>query len=325
MTSSPAQESVKPVRRRIEWWMYLAIILAIAQVAFLAIPQARLGLLGAVLWIFGLELVPLAAISLLAIGLLWSAFRRPFWTKRRVAWYLFLLVLWQSNLAFRIYPSSHDREPSQVAFRLPLDGLITVAWGGGTPALNYHVVAPDQRWAYDLLVTRDGKIHRGEGQDLTDHYIYGSPVLAPAPGVVQAAFDGDTDRPVGTMEGYKNVNGNYVVLRVAPNEYLFLCHLKPGSVQVKPGQEVVEGQELGRVGNSGHTSAPHLHIHLQDSPEDDLAEGIPLLFHHYKVGRQYVERGIPTGGGDDDRLLGQIVENVTPGSQATRGEPRSAP
>jgi hypothetical protein len=67
---------------------------------------------------------------------------------------------------------------------------------------------------------------------------------------------------------------------------------------------------VGRVGNSGNTSEPHLHIHLQDRADPDLAEGIPLCFHNYRVGDQIVERGIPTGGVSEAGFMGQIVEHM---------------
>jgi murein DD-endopeptidase MepM/ murein hydrolase activator NlpD len=65
------------------------------------------------------------------------------------------------------------------------------------------------------------------------------------------------------------------------------------------------GQVLGRVGNSGNSNEPHLHLHLQDGPKLHLAEGIPLYFHAYRVGDQFVERGMPTGG-----IARQVVEYV---------------
>ena len=57
----------------------------------------------------------------------------------------------------------------EVRFRLPLDGPVTVAWGGADTDVNYHAVMPDQRWAYDLLVTREGRTHRGDGTRLDDY------------------------------------------------------------------------------------------------------------------------------------------------------------
>ena len=65
------------------------------------------------------------------------------------------------------------------------------------------------------------------------------------------------------------------------------------------------GRVLGRIGNSGHTTEPHLHIHLQDSPNDDEGEGIPLYFHHYRLGDRLIDRGMPTGGFDP-----QVVEHA---------------
>ncbi len=70
------------------------------------------------------------------------------------------------------------------------------------------------------------------------------------------------------------------------------------------------GQLLGGVGNLGHTSGPHLHIHLQDSPEDDEGEGIPLCFRRYRLDGRVVERGIPTGGFQNARCAGQVIENA---------------
>jgi murein DD-endopeptidase MepM/ murein hydrolase activator NlpD len=159
-------------------------------------------------------------------------------------------------------------------------------------------------------VARNGKTSRGEGKNVADFYAYGLPVLAPASGVVRVAYDQDSDRPIGKMEGYKDPSGNHVVLEVASRQFVYLCHLKPGSIKVQPSEKVVEGQELARVGNSGHTSEPHLHIHLQDSSMPELAEGIPLYFHHYRTGSHYVERGIPRGGFAGERFAGEVVENV---------------
>ena len=226
-----------------------------------------------------------------------------------------IAALVASTAMFRVYPSSYDNRPSNVHFRLPLDGPILVGWGGGTPDVNYHVAYPDQRWAYDLLVAENGKTFRGDGARCEDYLCYGLSVLAPAGGKVAAILDGMPDQPVGVLGGMP-AGGNQIVIEVKDNgqsQYLFLCHLLRGSIAVKEGDSVSQGQPLAKVGNSGNTSEPHLHIHLQNTSADDVAEGIPLFFHDYRTGGRFVERGIPMGGIDSNGLKGQTVEHVGAG------------
>lgn len=296
---------------RWDWWIYAAILLAVLQAAAFLIPQARPGgLTGILWWSFGQQVFPLGAGLLLVLGLVWSAIRRPFRRRHRTVAFVGLALLYLSQYAFQVYPSSHDRSPSQVRFRLPLDGPVTVAWGGGAPGLNYHVAYPDQRWAYDLFVTRDGKSFRGDGTKREDYYYYGAAVRAPADGMVVSTLDGRPELPPGKLGG-EPAGGNQVVIQVAPKQFLFLCHLRPGSLRVKKGDRVRVGQVIARGGNSGNTSEPHLHLHLQDTSEDGLGEGIPLYFHGYRLEGRIVERGIPTGGGKP-----QIVEHAALSDQA---------
>jgi murein DD-endopeptidase MepM/ murein hydrolase activator NlpD len=236
--------------------------------------------------------------------------RPPFWNRWRATGYVVLLGLAASPLGFQIYPSSHDDDSSPLSFRLPLDGPVTVGWGGATPDVNYHAFAPDQRWAFDLGITKDSKSFHGDVHDIHNSYSYGIPVLAPAEGLVYDTSDGDPDMPIGILSGGKDACGNQVVLEVAPRQFMFLCHLQPGSIPVKKGEHVREGQMVGRVGNSGNTYEPHLHMHLQDGPKLHLAEGIPLYFRSYRVGARFVERGIPTGG-----TAREIVEHVARGPE----------
>jgi hypothetical protein len=145
MTYSLAQEQ----RPRPDWWVLLAMAMALLQGALFLIPQTHFGLLGVVCWLLGCSRplwLGMASILLLC-GILWSAWHLPFWNRWRLAGYLAVLVLAPSPLAFQAYPSSHDHRPSQLQFRLPLDGPVTVTWGGASPNLNYHVFAPDQHWA----------------------------------------------------------------------------------------------------------------------------------------------------------------------------------
>jgi murein DD-endopeptidase MepM/ murein hydrolase activator NlpD len=108
--------------------------------------------------------------------------------------------------------------------------------------------------------------------------------------------------------------GNHVVLRVAPEQYVFLAHLMRGSVRVRPGQRVARGEPLGRVGSSGFsavTPEPHLALHLQDSPVPRRGEAVPWSFCGYAADGEPRERGLPSGGVTrDGRLVGQRVRHL---------------
>jgi hypothetical protein len=56
--------------------------------------------------------------------------------------------------------------------------------------------------------------------------------------------------------------GNFVLMECT-EAAVFLAHLMQSSVAVNPGQRVLEGERIGRVGNSGLSLEPHLHLHVQ--------------------------------------------------------------
>jgi hypothetical protein len=64
-------------------------------------------------------------------------------------------------------------------------------------------------------------------------------------------------------------------------------HLKEGSIRVKEGDPVKEGDELGRCGNSGRSPYPHLHFQVQGTPYIGSATlEYPVSYHilHRKEG-----------------------------------------
>jgi hypothetical protein len=187
-------------------------------------------------------------------------------------------------------------QPGRTSFRLPFDGLWYVAWGGLDELHNYHVTIPAQRYAYDFMVWVDGSTCRGRCDTNEDYYAFGQTILAPADGTVVAVVGDQPDRTPHTLI-QATEPGNYVILDIGEGEYLFIAHMQQGSVQVEAGDWVQTGQPIGRVGNSGGASEPHLHIHLQNAEEFALEgpAGLPLLFSDYVSNGVPVEQGIPRG------------------------------
>ncbi|WP_291238878.1 M23 family metallopeptidase [Gemmobacter sp.] len=96
----------------------------------------------------------------------------------------------------------------------------------------------------------------------------GVAVLAAAPGVVRGARDGRPDISVSDpgappLDGMDCGNG--VAIQHEGGYETQYCHLKQGSLRVKPGDRVEAGTPLGEVGLSGNTEFPHLHLTLRQN------------------------------------------------------------
>jgi len=161
---------------------------------------------------------------------------------------------------------------------LPFNEEWTVFWGGDTEELNYHVTTPSQKNAFDLVITDEkGKSFRGNGNKNEDYYAFGKELIAPADGEVVLVVDGIKDNKPGTMNPLY-VPGNTVIIKTENNEYLFFAHFKQHSIKVKQGDRITQGQTLGLCGNSGNSSEPHLHFHIQNMEDMNQAIGIKCYF-----------------------------------------------
>ena len=87
-----------------------------------------------------------------------------------------------------------------------------------------------------------------------------------------------------------------VVIDHQNGEYSVLSHFRQGSVVVAVGDTVVAGQLLGKCGNSGHSSEPHLHYHLQDGPDRHKGNGLPAHFRSYIADGEVLPIGEPVIG-----------------------------
>ena len=56
--------------------------------------------------------------------------------------------------------------------------------------------------------------------------------------------------------------GNHIVIQHPNGLFTRYAHLYPDSIQVKVGQKIARGQELGKMGNSGRSDTRHLHFEL---------------------------------------------------------------
>ena len=155
----------------------------------------------------------------------------------------------------------------------------------------------------------------GPSQALASWPSYGAPVLAVAPGVVVSVVDGMPDQqPVGTIAPdlpLTDYPGNSVVEDIGGGRYVTYAHFQPGSIpaSVRAGGRLSTGDLIGRVGNSGNSTAPHLHFQVQDRPSPLDATGLPFVFDV-----QLLE-GTVTGG---DPASGFVIDRTGAGLQSNR-------
>ena len=108
----------------------------------------------------------------------------------------------------------------------------------------------------------DGLTHKDELRYAYDFLLpIGTPVLAARAGEVVAAVDWFGR---GGRSKEHKAKANYVALRHAPGLYSRYYHLARASVRVRVGQRVEAGELIGCSGNSGFSSAPHLHFDVCD-------------------------------------------------------------
>lgn len=200
-------------------------------------------------------------------------------------------LLVREHLGFEQIDGPARRYSTVTRLHFVSTGEWTVVHGGPRRLTNYHHNHRGQRFAYDMVVIKNGRSKPVGGNGNKDAYCYGYPVLAPAPGtVVKAINDVPENRPGTTGKA----GGNGVVIDHGFGEFSSLWHMVPGSVRVKVGDKVELGQELGKVGNSGHSSGPHIHFHVSTgvgSPQGEL--GLPAPFVDVYIDGAWYERKMP--------------------------------
>lgn len=146
------------------------------------------------------------------------------------------------------------------------------------------------RYSYDFIVVDEkGEMLHGSGEKNEDYLSFGAPVLATGDGVVVSARNDMQDNtksvrvPMSKEDFLKNpliFAGNAVIVDHGNGELSLFAHMKQGSVRVKAGDRVKQGEKIGEVGFSGDAIFPHLHYQLQSSA--GFTEGLPSAFRNVK-------------------------------------------
>jgi Peptidase family M23/Protein of unknown function (DUF3887) len=188
-----------------------------------------------------------------------------------------------AGLLFKPYTEAKEIVRNTTMMKLPFKGEWSVTWGGDTKEQNYHVESVAQKNAFDILIKDEqGSTHKGSGEANADYYAFGKELYAPCDGEVVLVVDGVKDNIPGVLNPIY-IPGNTVIIKTANGEFAFFAHFKQNSISVKQGQKIVTGELLGLCGNSGNSSEPHLHFHLQNVEDMTKATGAKCYFDKLKV------------------------------------------
>lgn len=187
---------------------------------------------------------------------------------------------------------------------LPADGCCTAVRHirAGLPIDGRLVYA--QRFAIDWeQIDGTRRFVNGDPKDPASYTIHGKQVIAAGDGKVVSVVDGLPEQVPGALPqgiGIAQADGNAVVQDLGDGAYALYAHMQPGSIRVKVGDVLRRGDAIGLVGNSGNSSAPHLHFHVMDGPSPLGASGLPYVLESFTV----------TGGYPSTEVF-DAVENTT--------------
>ena len=155
---------------------------------------------------------------------------------------------------------------------------------GALMAVNGKLRVPE-RFAIDWMrLDPPDHAFTGDISKVASYAYYGAPVYAVADGTVVNIYDGLAPQvPGGEAIGIKpeTIAGNMLVIDIGGGAYAFFAHLQAGSLRVKLGDRVHRGQMIALLGNTGNSTAPHLHFHVMDGPSPLDANGLPYVFEQF--------------------------------------------
>jgi len=176
---------------------------------------------------------------------------------------------------------------------------------------SHHRWLSETEFAIDFLkVDGNGSLKKTDGKTAADYYAFGQPVFAAADGVVVKAINdatqdwdswiqrkGESDQDFDKRSSqthleamkkdlYRAVTGNLVVIQHPGGEYSAYAHLKQGSLKVKVGDRVKQGQQIAEVGDTGDYFMAHLHFQISDRPDVLHGRSLPFEFTDLSKGHE---------------------------------------
>ncbi len=257
-------------QRKVDWLLRAGVCGAVVMQRFMVGTWSMLG--------YVLRYVLVAVFVIVARAAYWRVRPRPFWHESAGGWLLtgislaIAAVLIFFDLSI-LWGYRYEGEPVSLAFPLK-GGIYYIADGGSHPLLNGHLMSDSTTYAVDIEALNGWGRHSNgfAASEVDDYVIYGATVYSPCEGQVVEVMNVIPDSPVNKLFMASRAM-NRVVLQCGDIRIL-LGHLLKGSVVVEVGDRVEVGHPLAKVGNSGKSWRPHLHIQT----DGRRSKPVPILF-----------------------------------------------
>ena len=153
-------------------------------------------------------------------------------------------------------------------------------------AINGARIETAETFAIDWGKVKSDRLFDGDGKTVEQFYGYGEHVLAVADGTAVSVHDGMSDQTpfvLMTPKSTSDYGGNNVMVEIAPNVFAWYAHLRQGGIAVKVGDAVKAGAPIAKLGNTGPSTGPHLHLGLLDKPDPIAGRSLPLVFDSFTL------------------------------------------
>lgn len=161
--------------------------------------------------------------------------------------------------------------------------------------LNGKPRAPE-RYAIDWIkLGDDGNSYTGDQYKNSNYHAYNVPIVAVADGKIVTVKDGFRENVPHTAKRavamtLVNAPGNHIIEDIGGGLYVGYAHMVPGTITVKGGEQIHRGQVLGRLGNTGNSDEPHLHLQVCNAPSFLICEGVPMEFKRMSLTKYRIEK-----------------------------------
>lgn len=158
---------------------------------------------------------------------------------------------------------------------------------GATLPMNGDIKAPEA-FAIDYVqLNANEGCCTGPVRDLASWPFFRAPILAAANGTVVEAVNDMPEQIPGPPVGVtiENAAGNHIIEAIGDSRYILYAHLHTNSIpaRIKIGSRLTAGEQIGELGNTGSSTAPHLHFQVMDRPSALNARGLPFVFVSQKL------------------------------------------